>query len=124
VEQGDGGNWTIEEDNTLAHAKNKYGTNWDLICDIVNSLPRPIRRKRNKKHVFERWKNHFQGKDTIPIDPASEVQTEQKPQFNILDLIKKTLQKKKTIPGRLGSAAETEAPVQIHPSHAQVCFIC
>ncbi|PRP73136.1 Swi2/Snf2-Like family protein [Planoprotostelium fungivorum] len=48
--------WCVDEDLAILEAKSKFGTNWDLITDIVNSVPHPFRRRRSKKHIYERWK--------------------------------------------------------------------
>jgi hypothetical protein len=124
--------WTTEEDNAIIAARARYGGNWDLIADIVSSLPRPIKKIRTKKQCYERWRVALQskedGKAINPTPPSTPISSEGTApasppagvQFAILDIIKKTMQKKKPIPGRVGTHTVSETTVPTHPSHSQV----
>jgi len=119
--------WTTEEDIALVDGKVKFGLNWDIICDIVTAVPKSVTKKRSRKQCMDRWRVLSQGKEdfnksmlpTVQSTP-SEGQSQQY-QYTILDVIKRTVQKKKQIPGRIGTVAQSESlvPVTTHTSHAQ-----
>jgi hypothetical protein len=104
--------WAPIDDNTILEAKTKFGPNWELISDVVNSLPRPVPKRCSRRQCFEHWKNALQAKEE-----PKEIQKEPI-QFSILEIIKRTVQKKKQIPGdnMLTSSIPTDA------SHAQAAM--
>ncbi len=110
--------WSIDDDIALVEGKTKFGPNWDLLSDIVGSIVRSVPKRRSRKQCFEHWHWVSQSKEMLPAptSPPSEP-----PHFAILEVIKRTMQKKKQIPGRIGSVAQTEnlVPVATHASHSQ-----
>jgi len=48
--------WTEEEDKTILEGVKEFGTNWELISDILNSFPFSKSRKRPSHLCYERWR--------------------------------------------------------------------
>ena len=223
--------WTLEEDLAIIHAKNNFESNWDIVADIVNSLPFSIKRHRTKKHCQDRWRLVLQEKESLFMNSISQASTlgdtpscigtvqpttpdgqcivskdetslcatvnapsptdfggvnhpelnvhnnitvttttttttnnnnnnisnnnnnnnsndsscsnsfttsvgggrcispfslhngHSNPRFSILDIVKQAMQKKKQIPGRVGTAAQSDQPVTTHPSHFQAAIV-
>ena len=49
--------WSELEDQVLLRAVNLFGTNWDLISDVLSSAPHPSRRRRLPRQCLDRWKD-------------------------------------------------------------------
>lgn len=63
--------WTPEEDKAMAQAKSRFGSNWELIADILNSLPKVfVKRSRSKKHCLDHFKS-ISASNSSDLDPSA-----------------------------------------------------
>lgn len=117
--------WTAEEDDAITEAVNMFGTNWDLVADVITSLPRTPRVRRTKKQCVERWKLIGPTDDKKEQKPKPKLDTPIQYHFAVLDVIKRSAQKKKGGAAPIAPTAAIKppekqpetAPTPVHASH-------
>ena len=121
--------WSRQEDMLLVESKHRFFNNMEVVMDTIDMIPSVVSKHRSKKQCVERVKqlssfstdiesihNIWNNNNTNSENTVNSVS------IGILDAIKRTLQKNKLIPGKLGTAAQSEVTVSPHISHTQVAM--
>ncbi|KAI8996840.1 hypothetical protein BDB01DRAFT_830488 [Pilobolus umbonatus] len=130
-------NWTEDDDLCLIQLIVQYSFNWDIICDILNSIRIPITgEKRTPWECHERWRQNnltsLSGQVNAAYIPQLKKDLAKRPsplkfdsarkrqrQYNIFEAIKKTQKKREEINKSKVNAAPPRTTIETHGMSTQ-----